>query len=475
MTPIYLIALLLIAVWGAVYLLRGSLIAACLAYLITVVVFGHSFWHMQVGPLPLTLDRLVLAGLVGLYVVRWRLGQTEPKRLAAADWVLGGFAVVLLLSTLRNDWEQGLPGGPATVMRLLIGYLMPMTVYWIARQSPLGRREVGWIYGTLVVLGVYLGVTGLLEIGGQWWAVFPQHIADPAVGIHFGRARGPMVHSVSYGLMLGVCLLAVWFWQARFDRWGKLALTTVVPVFLAGLYFSYTRSVWLGTGLSLMVVFALTLRGSWRPLVIGSMVSAGLMVALFRADSILSFEREYGAQYTRESVELRGSFAYVSWLMFLDRPVLGFGFEQFPEAKLPYLSDRSSELNLNAIYPYSHHCTYLSVLVEMGLIGLLLYLAMLALWARAGWRMALDEDTPTWARGFGVLMLGVLATYACQALFHELSYTSVDHTLLFLLAGVTIGLREKTRTEGQLFMRIGEPAAAERRAAEPVAPARIIH
>ena len=63
MTALYLIAALLVLVWGALLLLRGSLLAGCLAYLITAIVFGHDFWNVDRGPLPLTLDRIVLAGL----------------------------------------------------------------------------------------------------------------------------------------------------------------------------------------------------------------------------------------------------------------------------------------------------------------------------------------------------------------------------------------------------------------------------
>ncbi len=98
----------------------------------------------------------------------------------------------------------------------------------------------------LAGLGVYLGVTGVLEITGQWWAVFPAHIADPNVGLHFGRARGPMVHAVSFGLYLGIGLLAAWLWQWRFGRLGRLLLLLPAPIMLAGLYGSYTRSVWMG-------------------------------------------------------------------------------------------------------------------------------------------------------------------------------------------------------------------------------------
>ncbi len=66
--------------------------------------------------------------------------------------------------------------------------------------------------------------------------------------------------------------------------------------------------------------------------------------------------------------------------MFLDSPILGFGFGQFPEAKWPYIDDRSTDLNLEIIRPLSHHNTYLSLLVELGLVGLTLYMLLLASW-----------------------------------------------------------------------------------------------
>lgn len=440
MFALYAIAGLLAVVWAAVFALRGSLVAGCLAYLTVAICFGHPFWHANIGPVPVTLDRLVLLALIAAYVVQWRLGRTEPKPMARADWTLLAFAAVLALSTVRLPWQDGFPGGPETFMRLWIGYLTPICLYWIARQAPLGKANVVLVQATLACLGIYLAVMGLLEVSGQWWAVFPRHMADPAVGIHFGRARGPMVHSVTFGLVLAVCLLAGWLWRSRFGRVGQLAWFAAMPLMLAGIYLSYTRSVWLGTALGLMIVLGLTLQGRWRPLVLGSMVAAGLLLAITRMESLLSFEREYKAQYTRKSVDLRASFAYVSWQMFRDRPLLGAGFNQFPEAKLPYLADRSTKLDLEAIRPYSHHSTYLSVLTETGLVGLVLFLTVLALWAVAAWRLLTDPRAAPWAHLQAVLFLGALGVYAVQAFFHELSYTPIDNSLLFLLAGVTVGL-----------------------------------
>ncbi len=446
MPLVYAIVGLLAVVWTAVFALRGSLVAGCLAYLTVAICFGHPFWRQEIGPVPVTLDRLVLVVLIASYFIQWRLGRTDPKQLGWADWLLLAFVGMLGFATVRLPWQGGFPGGTETVMRLLIGYLTPVCLYWIARQASLTQRSVVLVQAVLAVMGLYLAVTGILEVSGQWRAVFPKHIADPEAGIHFGRARGPMVHAVSYGLVLAVCLLAGWLWRARFGRVGQLVIIVAMPVLLAGIYLSYTRSVWMGAALGTMIVLGLTLHGQWRPLVLGSMIAAGLLLAVTRMDKLLSFEREYGAQYTRKSVDLRGSFAYISWQMFLDRPFLGFGFNQFPEAKLPYLADRSTDLDLEAIRPYSHHCTFLSILTETGLIGLILFLAVLAAWGVSAWQLALDPHAAPWAQSHAVLMLAAMGVYSIQAIFHELSYTPIDNSLLFLLAGVTVGLAQSRRS-----------------------------
>jgi len=462
MDVVYLIAGIAALTWGAVYALRGSLIAGCLALLVIAACFGHHFLSFRLGPVPLTLDRIMLAILGVAYIVQNRLGRTEPKRLGRVDLLLLAFLGVLVASGCYGGWggNQAGPGGDGgPVFRLIAGYMIPFAVYWIARQSPLHRSNVSIIHGTLVGLGVYLGVTALLEISGQWWAVFPRHIADAEAGLHFGRARGPMLHSVSFGLYLGVCTLAAWTWRWRFGRAGQLAIFLLMPLFLTGIYFSYTRSVWMGAGLGLLIVLALTLRGVWRPLVLGSIVGAGLLLVTTQMDQLKSFRRESSAEDSGRSVDLRGAFAYISWQMFLDRPLMGVGFGQFPEAKKPYLADRSTDLYLEVARDYSHHNGFLSILTETGLIGMALFLAVLFGWGRTAWQLCRRADAPDWVRSCGVLLLGALAVYACQAAFHELSYSPIDNSLIFFLAGTAVGLHAGRKAETTAA--VAEPARAE--------------
>ncbi len=439
-------------VWGAVFALRGSLVAGCLAVIVTGACLGHDFLSFDVGPLPLTIDRAALLLLVGAYLVQSRLGRTDPKPWCRADWLLLGLVLLLTISTLATDSTDDQLGQGSPLWRLISGYAIPLVLYWIARQAPLDHRTLGLVWGSMACLGVYLAATGLLEVTEQWWAVFPRHIADPQTGIHFGRARGPMVHSVSYGTFLAVALLSAWTWRGRWGRLGPWMLLALAPLFLASLFFSYTRSVWLGTALGGLVVLALTLRGRVRVGVLGGIVAAGLLLALTHLDDIVHLDRETSGADTARSVGMRGSFAYVSWKMFLDRPLFGFGFGQFPEAKLPYLADRSTDLHLEQIRPYIHHNTFLSVLTETGLVGLTLLLAVLVAWGWAAWQLAHDPRKPDGARAQGPLMLGVLGFYVCQAAFHEVSYLAMDNGLVFFLAGLTVGLARSGPRPGDAGM-----------------------
>jgi O-antigen ligase len=441
-------------VWGTLFILRGSLIGGCLAFLLSACCLSHTYLQFDLGPLPLTIDRLVLVVLLAAYAVQRRLGMAEPKPWTRTDVLVLMLAAIFAISTFSHDWRVSRPGEISPVWRLLFGYVMPMAIYWIARQAPLGERNVNIVHASLAGFGVYLAITGLAEVAGQWWLVFPRYIADPKIGIHFGRARGPMVQAASFGTALAICMLSAWIWRERLGRAGQLAIALAMPLLAAAIFFSYTRSAWVESVLGLMVVLALTLKGRVRTAVLGSIAVAGLLVAVANWEQLLGFQREQSAGQTRKSAQMRGSFAYVSWQMFRDRPLLGCGFGQYRTEVLPYLADRTTELDLESIRGYVHHNTLLCILVENGLIGLFVYLGILFDWGQAAWRLYRNPLTPPWARSQAVLMLAVLAIYLFQALARDVTYTAIENLLLFFLAGITMGLATKRQASA-----VAQPAA----------------
>ncbi len=451
MTAIIVILGIVGLIWGTILAVRGSLLPGCVIYLIAASCCGNHFFSVDAVGLTWTIERFVLFGLVAMYVVQWRLGKTDPKPLERADIVLGLFFGLLLFSTFTHDWRSMGPDEVPVFMHLVNGYLAPLALFFIARQAMLKAGSVRAVYWLLAGFGIYLAVTSLLEITGQWSLVFPRYIADSEIGIHYGRARGPMLQSARFGTYMVICMVATWIalaWLARNWRPGILLAIGLTPLYAAAAYFTYTRSVWLGMGLASAIVAALALRGRPRMFVLGSMAALALIVVAAKGSQLVAFKREYTASDTRKSTYMRASFAYVSWQMFQDKPLLGFGFGQFPRENRHYLGDRSTTLHLESIRGYVHHNTILSLLVELGILGPILFVGMLGCWCRAAWDLWRDSSAPDWVRAHGVFMLASMAPYVFQLIFRDVSYAPIENGIIFMMGGMAMGLRHATQSCG---------------------------
>ncbi|MBX7165464.1 MAG: O-antigen ligase family protein [Pirellulales bacterium] len=446
-------------VWGAAFLLRGSLLWGLLLMLLLCTCFGWYFYTVDAGPITLTSDRLWIVLLTGAFVVQRKLGKIPARRITTDEIVLLGFLGVLTLSTVLGMSSGLAQSDVPTYWRLIAGYYMPATMYWIGRRIPLSARDVNLVLAAMGLFGLYLGVTAIAEVTQQWWAVFPKYIANPKVGLHFGRARGPMCQQPTGGMYIVACFLAALLWLPQLKRRPlQLLLAALLPIYLAGIYFSLTRSVWIGLVVGLLIVLFLVLRGAWKPLVLGSMIFVGLFAAVTMSDKFVGLKREESAEQAAQSAGLRVSFAYVSWQMFLDKPFLGCGFGNFTQAKLPYLDDHSVELKLQEIRTLSHHNTFLSVLTETGLIGLVCFLSLLFVFTRSGWKAWRDPATPDWAKPLCVLFLGTMGAYASQLAFHDLTYTPMESTLIYTLAGLVASIRTRSHVPGELGQQMWDRA-----------------
>jgi O-antigen ligase len=431
------------AVWGVIVARRGSLLAGCGLVLIVGYVLGHDFWNVRVGPLPVTFDRLLLIGLFAAFVVRWRFGYFSFRSMTGTDWVLVVLLALLTTSALFSGQPEFTDGVTSKWGRLMASFLLPAVVYAIVRQIPITQRQWTHLLFALTGLGVYLAVTAAFEVAGWWSLVFPHYIADPNLGIHFGRARGPELNAVSLGLYLTVCATCAWLAlpQAR-RRWQQLALLIALPLMAAGVFFTYTRPTWIGFATSGLVIAGFQMPRRWRvPALVGSVV-AGTLLAIVSWSHLMGIHREGTVEDSEHSVAQRESFAYVSWKMFRDHPVLGVGFGRFFDQKLPYLSDRSQQIELESIRPLHHHNTFLSVLTETGIVGVAAFIAVFIAWGRAAWGLATNTSAMPWVRAQGVLMLALVANFWSSALFHDLTLLPPQEMMLFLFAGLTVNLRQ---------------------------------
>ncbi|MEW4455556.1 O-antigen ligase family protein [Bremerella sp. JC817] len=439
MTPILIIFALVGLVWGTILAIRGNLLLASVGLLVATSAFGVYFFEFKFGGINLSIDRLAIVGLGVAFAVQWKLGKIELRPWMALDTVIAIFFGVLIFNTFSHDIRNLAPDQVPPVQHLINGYLIPLSVYIVARNLKYDERQVDWFLMAMTAFGVYLAVIGIMEGLGLYGFVFPRYIADPKIGLHFGRARGPMVQSVSYGVYLCGCLLTTCLLWSRASAKTKGFVFCLIPLFLAAIFFTKTRTVWAGAGVSLMAGIFLTMQGKARTVLLTGMVACGLLAVAAKSDAIMGLKREGTVEDTRRSVSMRASFTYVSWEMFLDRPILGHGFSQFRKAKLPYLADRNVDLILESIRDYDHHNTFLSVLTDLGLLGFIPFLCMYGMWLRNGWRLARSESPP-WAKAVGTLGVGTVLIAFCQMVGHEITFMPFEHLLIFLVAGMNAAL-----------------------------------
>ncbi len=348
-------------------------------YLVLSSTFGPQFFSFDVG-FTLSIDRLLLPAVVVAFFWQQKFSkQTMKQSLTAPDVWLAGFAGLMVINTFAHDWQRDALDQVPIVQHLVEGYLLPIFLYVVASRSKLDERTVNRLFAIFGVFGVYLAITAMFEVAGVWSLVFPKYIADPNLGIHFGRARGPFLQSVRLGMYLLVGLGSIWIplvYRKVWGREGRVLGLLLSALLSAAIIATFTRSIWMGLMVAFFLLVLMTFEGRWRRASSFLIVVALLAGFALNSASIISLERESGPEATTESTSMRAVFAYVSWLMFTDDPMTGCGFGHFPHVKGNYLQDRETRLRLDSIRGYIHHNTYLSLLVELGIGGLILILGL---------------------------------------------------------------------------------------------------
>ncbi len=447
--------------WAIAVVRYHDILTGTAIFLVATSVFPPEFLSAKVAGLSITVDRVWLCAIAGQFVYDAWNRRARFRTLAASDIWLFLFLGWLVLRTVVTPIGKEIAGQPSTVMHLLNGYLIPAFLFVLIRNSDLRPRTLWPAVAVLLLFGVYLSLTAVLEVAKQWSLVFPQFIGDPKLGIHFGRARGPMLQSVRLGMCLNLCIALLWtfpVWIYPRERWAWIMALTLTPLFTLAILLTYTRSIWMGACAILIILLSTMLQGKIRTLTLGSLFATVLVGGLVLGPSLMAFKREYSEAETLESTRMRGAFAYVSMQMFKDSPLTGFGFNQFQVFNRAYLDDRTTNIRLESIRGYVHHNSYLSLVVDLGLIGATLYLIAAVCLIRNCWVIWMHPTASPIARSSAVLSFCVIAVHALQMAFHEVSFSSIENTILMMALGMSQVFRDDLVMHSQRKLAIlGQP------------------
>jgi putative inorganic carbon (HCO3(-)) transporter len=327
-------------------------------------------------------------------------------------------------------------------------YLPNAMLFLIVFAGVRTREQLLWVVGSLVVGAVVAAVYGM--VAGP-----PPD--DP------GRVAIGNANETAASLVAGGTLAAALVFALRGKPVLRLLTTIAVPLCVFAVFLTLSRGGLVALGASLIA--AIVVAGRRRGVVLGLAAAAVLATVIY-------FGAFAPAEARDRVLELQGGTGRtdiwtVGWRMVEDQPLLGVGAGNFPVASIHYLLEPGSLMRTDFIVdnPKVAHNTYLNVLAELGVVGLALFLAVIAfpLWwaaravgfaARAG-----DRQLEVLARAMVVVIVGLLAA----DFFGSRQYSKQ----LWLLLGLCPVLLQISRAE--LASRRAEAAAADR--ALPAPPA----
>jgi putative inorganic carbon (hco3(-)) transporter len=410
----------------AVLLAVGGVVAAALvAPAVTISagvaleIFSGEFSHLGS---PVGLDRVVVVAGIVAAVVRDVRSDAPRLRINGLHVLLLAIAVYGLLSAL---FVHQLVSNSVFGLFDYLGFI-PFALFLVAPLAFPGERERRVLLGTLVGVGLYLGITAVLETTGPSSLILPRYIANPHVGIHFGRARGPFVEAAGNGLAMYGCAVAaaIALRQWRRARWIPL-LALLLCIF--GVIYTLTRQVWLAAVVGTFV--GMLARRELRVWLVPALLAGALVVGgAFavapgfgsRADKRVNDRRPVWDRLNSDDAALR---------MIADKPLLGHGWYTFGTESLDYYR-QAPDRPVTTVERV--HNVFLSYAAELGVLMLVAWVIAIGLALAGGLRRRGPPDLDDWRSG----LVAFAVAWAVVANFTPMGYAFV-HSLLWLMAGMT--------------------------------------
>ena len=202
----------------------------CVGVVLIGSVLGRDFFHLSLGPLPLTLDRLLLGVLWLIFGWQAIFNRQQFTRINYVDLAILMWLAMITFSTFTHDFTI-MENGPLS--RLLFFNYVPVLLYFLTRWVRFEAADLKVISLMLVGFGVYLAFTAIAETRGLSGLVFPKYIMNAEEREFLGRGRGPFLNPVSNGIFMAVCICSALMWWPRIKSKRGKFLVLASALFLS--------------------------------------------------------------------------------------------------------------------------------------------------------------------------------------------------------------------------------------------------
>ena len=463
---------LLLVIFGAI------IVTVCLRHppLAVVLMLGTMFLRLALPHLVVA-DPFLIAWalvLVSAAAFMWRHRFELPKvtfvEVAMVLYILWSYGS-MVLPHQYPALASSVSGATTPVSRYIeTSTDIPFTMYLLGRRLFARESAVRFVLWSMLGFSAYSTLVSI----DQFYApslVWPRYIVD-APGWP-GRANGVFNQPVANGIVLVVGLVIAIMLAA--DRgmptWRRVLLWLyAVPSGLA-IYLTHTRAIYLAFALALIIGVAL-MPGARA--VFGSLIGVVALLIVTNWSTFTSSDRSAGGVGSTGEVFDRLNAIATSIWAFKREPWFGWGIGRFMAVNTYHHQQWSSAVPWTDGLGIASHETELGILVELGIVGLVLWLCVLVplsgLLLQAYWIL---PSQGLMGRRLAVIGICALSTQIMAGAFADLRLLDFPTCMVFLICGMAVGARDREqavrRPRAPLWLSTGIPALPDRRGARPVA------
>ena len=361
-------------------------------------------------------DRVAFGLLVFFVLLRALALREKVPFVAALSLPMLGLIGMAMVRALREPYD-------AQIWSIIASkYIVPFALFHLSVMifRTEAERKHFAVFVTLALF--YLVFVSIAFLVGARSLIFPRFILDASLGFHADRARGPFLQAVANGVSLNILgILAVALSPGRRIivriLWFALPLAVLATL---------TRAVWIAFIVSAIVIGLRVVEH--RVQVLCTLLAiAGLLAGLAIGLSDHSLKSAlWDRTGERGPVEARLAVYDAGWEMFKERPLTGWA----AGGMYNELARRMDGYHLHTFYV---HNTYLALLVEFGVPGLLLYTVLFFNLFRLSCRGAGGEDgsVASVRKVWPILLI----VFLFDAFFVDMAYQFVIG-LVFTIAGM---------------------------------------
>jgi O-antigen ligase len=322
------------------------------------------------------------------------INKKQESRSGSREIFLAGAALVLWMF-ISDPYAALQPDPEGRVW--LFTFLQLLILVWLSSRV---MDTPGKNYTLFIVYSIVTGIS-------SFYAVYSGGVADTVEdSIRSAGLAGGANSAARYFL---VALIFLYFLQVRqTNMLIRMALFAFMGLIILGVLVTVSRTgiLLLAAAVGLLIMME---RGGNRPQAL-VLVLVSITIVWFFADNILAISRSIlpSIRTGSDTVGVRYGLWKAGIKMLEDQPLQGVGLGQYPR-QLPYYGHewlKVKYLNKGA------HNMYIQIAAETGLIGLFLFLGLLALSLRIFWRSQKSANPDlafvgqTWMIAFILILIG---------------------------------------------------------------------